>query len=168
MEFKNYTPGEAIEGTELLEDGRHECVILKAEDGFDNDGTARMRIVLQPLNRPERFAWPVLRITDSARGVRFAAAIADALGIDRSTGLGLYPEDLQGQTVTVTTRQWKDDQSGRVSVSVDGIRPGPMPRKFERPDATPAKAATPKPRTAAAKVAAARGEQAGGEDDVPF
>ena len=165
MEFTSYTPGMAIEGTEPLEDGRHECIIVNADDGFDSDGTARLRLTLQPTNRPERYSWPVLRITDSARGLRFAVAIADALGIDRTTGLGLEPDEIRGKRVTVTTRQWKDDQ-GRTNVGVDGIRPAALPRQFEQ--AQPAKAAAAKPRTPAAKVAAARGEEPGEQDDVPF
>ena len=172
MEFQNYTPGQAIEGTEPLEDGRHECLIVSAEDGYDNDGSARMRIVFQPIKGAEVYAWPALKITDSSRGVRFAAALADALQIDRSNGLHLDPHELRGKRVLVSTRRWTDDQ-GRTNVGIDTIRgtwtvrgsavaAAPAPA----PEPAPAKAA--KPRTPAAAVAAARGDEAGGSDDVPF
>lgn len=174
MEFTNYTPGQAIEGTEPLEDGRHECLIVSAEDGFDNDGSARMRIVFQPIKGAEVYAWPALKISDTARGVRFGAALADALQIDRSNGLYLDPREIRGKRVLVSTRRWTDDQ-GRVNVGIDTIRgtwtvrggsvaasPAPAPA----PEAAPAKVA--KPRTPAAAVAAARGDEAGGSDDVPF
>jgi hypothetical protein len=171
MEFQSYTPGQAIEGTEPLEDGRHECVIVSAEDKFDNDGTANLRVVFQPLKGAEVYAWPVLKISDTARGIRFGAALADALQIDRSAGLDLDPRELRGKRVLVSTRRWVDDQS-RTNVGVDSIRgtwtvrggavaAAPAPT----PEAAPVKA---KPRTPAAAVAAARGDEAGGSDDVPF
>jgi hypothetical protein len=172
MEFQSYTPGQAIEGTEPLEDGRHECVIVSAEDKFDNDGTANLRVVFQPIRGAEVYAWPVLKISDTARGIRFGAALADALQIDRSNGLDLDPRELRGKRVLVSTRRWVDDQS-RTNVGVDSIRgtwtvrggavaAAPAPA----PEPAPVKAA--KPRTPAAAVAAARGDEAGGSDDVPF
>jgi len=172
MEFTNYTPGQAVEGTEPLEDGRHECVIVAAEDRFDNDGSANMRVVFQPLKGAEVYAWPVLKITDSQRGVRMACALADALQIDRSNGLELKPREITGKRVLVSTRRWQDDQ-GRNNVGVDTIRGTWTIRGGEVPAAPvtrPAetRATAPKPRTAAAAVAAARGDEVGGADDVPF
>ena len=175
MEFSSYTPGQAIEGTEPLEDGRHECVIVSAEDKFDNDGTAHLRVVFQPLKGADVYAWPALKISDSARGIRFGAALADALQIDRSAGLELDPREIRGKKVLISTRRWVDDQS-RTNVGVDSIRGtwsirggavavAPVSRPAET-EATPQ--AKAKPRTPAAAVAAARGDDAGGSDDVPF
>jgi hypothetical protein len=171
MEFQSYTPGQAIEGTEPLEDGRHECVIVSAEDKFDNDGTANLRVVFQPIKGAEVYAWPVLKISDTARGIRFGAALADALQIDRSNGLDLDPRELRGKRVLVSTRRWVDDQS-RTNVGVDSIR-GTWTVRGGAVAAAPAPAAESapvkaKPRTPAAAVAAARGDEAGGSDDVPF
>lgn len=169
MEFKNYQPGQAIEGTEPLEDGRHECVIVCAEDKFDNDGTANLRVVFQPIRGAEVYAWPVLKISDTARGIKFGAALADALQIDRSAGLDLDPRELRGKKVLVSTRRWVDDQS-RTNVGVDSVRGTWTVRGgavAAAPVAEPAPV-TAKPRTPAAAVAAARGDQAGGSDDVPF
>ena len=170
MEFTSYTPGQAIEGTEPLEDGRHECVIVSAEDGFDNDGSARMRVVFQPIKGAEVYAWPALKISDTARGVRFGAALADALQIDRSNGLYLDPREIRGKRVLISTRRWEDQ--GRVNVGIDTIR-GTWTVRGGAVAAAPAPAAEPapvkaKPRTPAAAVAAARGDEAGGSDDVPF
>lgn len=165
MEFTSYTPGMPIEGVEPLENGRHECVISSSKDEYDNQGNPRQRVVFQPMSSPEQYRWPVVLLTDSSRGVQMAVALADALGIDRSTGLGLDPREITGKRVTVTTRQSVDDQ-GRTNVWVDAIRPSALPRQFEQ--AQPAKAAAAKPRTPAAKVAAAKGEEPGEMDDVPF
>ena len=174
MEFTNYTPGQPIEGTEPLEDGRYECVIVSAEDKFDNDGSAHLRVTFMPLKGGEVYAWPVLKITDSARGIRFGAALADALQIDRSNGLDLDPRELRGKRVLVSTRRWDDDK-GRTNVGVDAIRGtwtergGAIPAApVSRPAETKATIAAAKPRTPAAAVAAARGDEAGGSDDVPF
>jgi len=171
MEFTTYTPGQPIEGTEPLEDGRYECVIVSAEDKFDNDGSAHLRVTFMPLKGGEVYAWPVLKITDSARGIRFGAALADALQIDRSNGLDLDPRELRGKRVMVSTRRWDDDK-GRVNVGVDSIR-GTWTVRGGAVAAAPAPAAEPapvkaKPRTPAAAVAAVRGDDAGGSDDVPF
>ena len=121
MDFQTYTPGQPIEGTEPLEDGRYECVIVAAEDRFDNDGSAHLRVTFMPIKGGDVYAWPVLKITDTARGIRFGAALADALQIDRSNGLRLEPIHIRGQRVLVSTRRWDDDK-GRTNVGVDAIR----------------------------------------------
>jgi hypothetical protein len=178
MEFTSYQPGQPIEGTEPLEDGRYECVIVAAEDRFDNDGSAHLRVTFMPIKGGDVYAWPVLKITDTARGIRFGAALADALQIDRSNGLRLEPIHIRGQRVLVSTRRWDDDK-GRTNVGVDAIRGtwtergGAIPAAPQtRPAETEAVAGPPpakwKPRTPAAAVATARGDEAGGSDDVPF
>ena len=178
MDFQTYTPGQPIEGTEPLEDGRYECVIVAAEDRFDNDGSAHLRVTFMPIKGGDVYAWPVLKITDTARGIRFGAALADALQIDRSNGLRLEPIHIRGQRVLVSTRRWDDDK-GRTNVGVDAIRGtwtergGAIPAApVSRPAETEAVAgpapAKPKPRTGAAAVATARGDEVGGSDDVPF
>ncbi len=169
MEFTSYQPGQAIEGTEPLEDGRHECVIVSAEDNYPSDCTAHLRVVFQPIKGAEVYAWPVLKISDTARGIRFGAALADALQIDRSAGLDLDPREIRGKRVLVSTRRWTDDQ-GRTNVGIDTIR-GTWTVRGGAVAAAPAAEPAPvkaKPRTPAAAVAAARGDEAGGSDDVPF
>jgi hypothetical protein len=186
MEFTSYTPGQLIEGTEPLPDGRHECVIVSAVDKFDN-GDAFQRVVFQPVKGPDVYAWPTKKIFDRAGkdGADFAAIMADALQIDRSNGLDLKPALMIGRNVLVSTRQWTTND-GKVIANVDTVRgtwterggaipaapqsrPAP-PGAFELGPITGATspAAAPKPRTPAAAVAAARGDEAGGSDDVPF
>lgn len=167
MEFTQYTPGQAIEGTEPMEDGRHECLIVSAEDRYDNNGDAHLRVVFQPVKGAEVYAWPVLKISDSARGVRFGCALADALKIDRSAGLFLDPREIRGKKVLVSTRRWQDDQ-GRTNVGVDTVRGTWTVRGAAMDPEGEAPARPPKPRTAAAKAKEASGESAGGSDDVPF
>lgn len=121
MEFRTYVPGDPIEGTELIDDGWHDVVCVKADDGFDADGTGRLKLTFRPVREADRFAWPVLRITDSARGLRLAAAVSDALGIDRSQGLSLYPEDVEGKRLSIRTRKWSGDDN-RESVGIDSVR----------------------------------------------
>lgn len=170
MEFTSYEPGQPIEGTEPLEDGRYECLIVAAEDRFDNDGSPHLRVTFMPVKGGDVYAWPVLKITDSARGIRFGAALADALQIDRSNGLYLASSEIRGKRVLISTRRWEDQ--GRVNVGIDTIR-GTWTVRGGAVAAAPAPAAEPapvkaKPRTPAAAVAAARGDEAGGSDDVPF
>ena len=177
MEFTSYTPGQLIEGTEPLPDGRHECVIVSAVDKFDN-GDAFQRVVFQPVKGPDVYAWPTKKIFDRAGkgGADFGAIMADALQIDRSNGLNLKPALMIGRNVLVSTRQWTT-QDGKVIANVDTVRGtwtergGAIPAAPQsRPEETRATdpAAAPKPRTAAAAVATARGDEAGGSDDVPF
>lgn len=159
MEFTSYEPGEPIEGLTQIEDGEHLCVISEAKQSFDNDGNSQYRIVFQPKQNPSQFVWPVLKIGDNKRGVKFGVAIADALGIDRSEGLTLDPAELKGRSILITTSKWTDD-GGRVNVAVQGVAPAPQ-------KATKAAAAR-KPQTNAAAVATAAGKDVGGSDDVPF
>lgn len=177
MEFTSYQPGQLIEGTEPLPDGRHECVIVSAVDKFDN-GDAFQRVVFQPVKGPDVYAWPAKKIFDRAGkdGADFAAIMADALRIDREHELNLKPAEMIGRKVLVSTRQWTTND-GKVIAVVDTVRGIWTQRGGEIPAApqsqpaetrATAPAAAPKPRTPAAAVATARGDEAGGSDDVPF
>jgi len=74
----------------------------------------------------------------------------------------------------VSTRQWTTSD-GKVIAIVDTVRGiwtargGEIPAAPQsRPAETRATPAAAKPRTPAAAVATARGDEAGGSDDVPF
>lgn len=179
MEFTSYEPGALIEGSEPLPDERHECVIVSAVDKFDN-GDPFQRVVFQPVKGPDVYAWPAKKIYDRAGkdGADFAAIVADALRIDRQNGLDLKPSEMIGRKVLVSTRQWTTPD-GKVIAVVDTVRGiwtargGEIPAApVSRPAETEAVAgpapAKLKPRTPAAAVATARGDEAGGSDDVPF
>lgn len=164
MEFRGYDPGEPVEGTEPLEDGRHVVRIVKAEDVLPPDGPGHLRVVFARLEMADRWAWPVCRIGDDARGRRLAVALADAVGLDRATRLVIDPEDVVGQVVEITTARWQGET--RSGVAVNAIAAAPA--RFRREAAAQASEAVTRPRTAAAKVRSAAGQAVGGGDDVPF
>jgi hypothetical protein len=169
MEFTSYTPGMPIEGTQLLDDGTHEVVIVDAEDGYDQDGTARTRVTFAPASGPSRFAWPVLKVGDNKRGLRFAVALADAIGVGRSDGLILDPADLKGQRVRIVTRQY-DGNDGRRGVGVDSIQPTEAPTKQAAGNAKPKPTAPrpAKPQPVAAVAEAPAREPSDDDADFPF
>jgi hypothetical protein len=188
MEFTSYQPGQVIEGNEPLPDERHECIIVSAADKYDNDGSRYLRVVFQPVKGADVYAWPAKKIYDRSgkEGADFAATVADALRIDRSHSLDLDPGEMVGRKVLVSTRQWTTPD-GKVIALVEAVRgtwtarggaiPAAPAREVQRitpndvgiiAPAAPATIAAPKPRTPAAAVAAARGDEAGGSDDVPF
>jgi hypothetical protein len=80
--------------------------------------------------------------------------ICGALGVPMPSSPDWTPDGWVGRTVEIDTDLWESDTGPREDV-----------KKFRAP---PAKPAPRRPNPGAAKVAAARGEPAGGDDDVPF
>lgn len=110
------------------------------------------------------FAW-VVKFFDPAdqRDHDLAICIFHALGLPEDTE---FTGDLVGRFVRLLTKQAKKngepilDKRGEQLVYVNGASPS----KLEVPTPKPAS----RPQTQAAKVAAAKGEEAGGGDDIPF
>jgi hypothetical protein len=92
-----------------------------------------------------------------------AMVLLHALGLPEDTDID---ESLVGRFVMLTTKQaFKNgeavfEKDGRHRVYVNGIARSKL--------TITEKKAEHKPQTAAARVAAARGDEAGGEDDIPF
>lgn len=125
MEFTSYVPGVPSEGLTAIEDGDHVCKITAAEQHFDERGASNLRVTFMPVARPEDSVWPVIRIGDNTRGLKFGKALADALGIDRSERLVLHPDDLIGRKVTIRTARFISSD-GRSGVSVESIAAAPV------------------------------------------
>jgi len=167
MRWENYDAGQAIEGTEPLEDGRHTVRVVTAEETTDRDGRESLRVKFAPLEHADRWAWPVLRIGTDARGLRLAVQLADALGLDRSRGLSITPADCSGAVVVISTARWQSEHGA--GVRVDAVSEAPA--RFRNPAASAAaeRAADRAPRTPAAGVRKAAGaDVGGGSDDFPF
>lgn len=146
-------PPAAGQERELLPDGVHNVSIHKASD--DGEKTT---VILAP-NGHFRLVYVDLR--NDAKGQAKAARLAQALGMSAREWAGCQPEDLAGRRLRIESRQWVGND-GKTRVNVDKFLPA------DPPDAAPAPAAAPVIRTPAAKVAAARGDEPGGEDDIPF
>ena len=92
-----------------------------------------------------------------------AMKILNALGLPQDTE---FDDKLIGRFVSLKTKrnlkngEQQYDKNGKAKVYVNGI----YPSKLEVPAAKPER----KPQTQAAKVAAAKGEEAGEADDIPF
>lgn len=134
---------------ELLYDGVHQAQIRDAKD----DGE-RTTIVIAPHGQ---FKLLYVDLRDDEKSKKKAAGIASALGISAADWAATEPAELVGKRLRVETRQWVSPQDGKTRVAIDKF----LPFLDEPPAAKPA-------RTQAAKVAAARGEEAGGADEIPF
>ena len=94
-----------------------------------------------------------------------AMKILHALGLPQDAE---FNDKLLGRFVALTTKrhvkngEQQYDKHGKAKVYVNGIAPSKL--EIEQPKQKPDRA----PQTAAAKVAAARGDEAGGDDDIPF
>jgi hypothetical protein len=110
------------------------------------------------------FAW-VVKFFDPAdqRDHDLAVCILHALGLPDDTE---FTSDVVGRFVRLLTKQAKRngepilDKKGEPIIYVNGASPS----QLEVPTSKPA----PRPQTDAARVAAARGEEPGGADDIPF
>lgn len=139
---------------EIVPDGEHNVTIHKVTD----DGK-QLTVILAPNGH---FRLVYLDLKNDQKGQAKAAALAAALGMSARDWAGCQPEDLVGRRLRIQTRQWVGNDS-KTRVNVDKLLP-PDP-----PDAAPEPAqAPPVIRTPAAKVAQARGDEPGGEDDIPF
>lgn len=167
MEFTSYQPGVPSEGLTPIEDGDHVCKIVNAEQQWNNSGVSVYRVKFMPRINAEGCKWPVLNMKDDERGVVFARALADALGIDRSSKLILPPELVIGRVVTIATKRFTSDD-GRQGVSVESISAGP--KKEAKPvSAKPmAGKAKPSPEPVAAVAEAPAREPGSDDDDFPF
>jgi hypothetical protein len=147
-----FVPDAASGEREMLPDGVHNVTIREVK----TDG-AHDTVVLAP-NGAYRLLY--VDIKSDKKGKAKAASLASALGLSAAEWADCGPAELKGLELRVETRQWVGDDT-KTRVSVDKFLP------VER-----AAAPTPKPdrgpQTAAARVASAKGEEAGGGDDIPF
>jgi hypothetical protein len=94
----------------------------------------------------------------SAKDKSLAGVLATALGFTPDGWADADPSELVGRELRITTKQVVL-KSGKTRVFVNDYLPVA---------AAPAPEKKPAARLPAAKVAAARGDEAGGEDDIPF
>ena len=140
----------------ILPDGTHTVTIRKADEGPhnfpENNPGEFLNLEFAP-NGPYSLFWA--SYGSSAKDRAMSALLAKALGFTPDSWADTHPDSLVGMEVQVTTK----------------IGTKRKPRVYVN-DYLPAVAASPekKPaaRTPAAKVAAARGDEAGGGDDIPF
>ena len=147
-----FVPNTGSGERELIPDGVHNVTIRDVKVDGAND-----TLVLAP-NGAYRLLY--VDIKNDKKGQAKAAALAAALGMSAAEWADCGPADLVGQELRVETRQWSGDDK-KTRVNVDKFLP------MERAAAAEPKAER-KPQTSAAKVAAARGDEAGGGDDIPF
>lgn len=140
---------------EIVPDGVHQCMIRYAKDDAAKGKTT---IGFAPHGQ---YGLVFVNIADDEKGRKRAAALAAALGLTAAEWADMKPDELLKKRLRIETRQWLTDD-GQTVVNIDAFMPflddvDPA----AKPSATPA-------RTPAAKVAAARGEEPGGGDDIPF
>ena len=158
--FDAATAGGAPAGErEMLPDGTHTVTIRKADEGPhnfpENNPGEFLNLEFAP-NGPYSLFWA--SYGSSAKDKRMSALLAQALGFSPESWADADPGELVGMEVQVTT---KIGTKGKPRVWINDFMP------VERAAAPAAKPA-PRPQTQAAKVAAAKGEEAGGGDDIPF
>lgn len=153
---------EATEGGDQTErtnvpDGVHTVTIWDANEGEhkfpDTNPGEFLNLTLQPQSKSHRFVWCSLGIDE--RDQVLAGQLAAALGFSAKEWAKVPPGDLKGRIVRIETVE-RMSKSGKARVWV---------RRFLSPQSEEARA---RPRTQAAKVAAARGDEAGEADDIPF
>lgn len=154
---------EATEGGDQTErtnvpDGGHTVTIYEAKEGPhrwpDKNPGEFLNLTLQPQSKSHRFIW--CSYGDDKRDLAMVAQLAAALGFTAKEWAQVQPKDLVGRIVRVETVEKINHNTGKGKVWVN---------KFLVPQSEEARA---KPRTQAAKVAAARGDEAGEADDIPF
>ena len=148
--------GQAGGDREMIPDGTHTVTIRKAAEGAhrfpaDNPGEF-LNLEFAP-NGPYSLFWA--SYGSSARDKRMSALLAQALGFSPESWADADPGELVGMEVQVTTKQ---GTKGKPRVFVNDYQPAVAAAPEKKPAA----------RTPAAKVAAARGDEAGGGDDIPF
>jgi hypothetical protein len=147
-----FVPDAASGEREMLPDGVHNVTIREVKTDGPHD-----TVVLAP-NGAFRLLY--IDIKSDKKGQAKAASLASALGMSAAEWADCGPAELKGLELRVETHQWVGDDT-KTRVSVDKFLPV---ERAAQPESKPA----PRPQTPAAKVAAARGDEAGGGDDIPF
>ena len=149
------TGGERV----MLPDGTHTVTIRKASEGkhrFPDDNPGEYLNLEFAPNGPYSLFWA--SYGSSAKDRAMSALLAQALGFSPESWADTDPDELVGMEVQVKT---KIGTKGKPRVWINDFMP------VER-SAPPTPKPAPRPQTPAAKVAAARGDEAGGGDDIPF
>jgi hypothetical protein len=150
--------GQAGGDREMIPDGTHTVTIRKAAEGAhkfpENNPGDYLNLEFAP-NGPYSLFWASYGSSEKDRGM--TAILAQALGFSPESWADTDAGELVGMEVQVTT---KIGTKGKPRVFVNDFQP--VPRFAAAPEKKPAS------RTPAAKVAAARGDEAGGGDDIPF
>jgi hypothetical protein len=157
--FDAATAGGAPVGErEMLPDGTHNVTIKEASEGphkfADNNPGDFLHLTLAP-NGSYGFVW--VSLGSSAKDKAQAGLLATALGFTPDAWADADPSELVGMELKVTTKQ-VTLRSGKTRVFVNDYLPAVAAAPEKKPAA----------RTPAAKIAAAKGEEAGAADDIPF
>jgi hypothetical protein len=141
----------------MLPDGTHLVTIRKADEGPhnfpENNPGQYLNLEFAP-NGPYSLFWA--SYGSSAKDLAMSALLAKALGFTPESWADADPGELVGMEVQVKT---KIGTKGKPRVWINDFLP------VERAAAPEKK---PAARLPAQKVAAAKGEEAGGGDDIPF
>ena len=140
----------------MLPDGTHTVTIRKASEGkhrFPDDNPGEFLNLEFAPNGPYSLFWA--SYGSSSKDLAMSALLAKALGFTPETWADADPGELVGMQVQVTTNQ---GTKGKPKVFVNDY----LPAVAAAPEKKPAN------RLPAQKVAAARGDEAGGGDDIPF
>lgn len=156
--------GQAGGDREMIPDGTHTVTIRKAAEGPhkfpENNPGDYLNLEFAP-NGPYSLFWASYGSSEKDRGM--TAILAQALGFSPESWADTDAGELVGMEVQVTT---KIGTKGKPRVFVNDYQPVPVKAKPGAFELGPI--AAPKPRTPAAAIAAARGEEAGSSDDIPF
>ena len=140
----------------MLPDGTHTVTIRKADEGPhnfpENNPGEFLNLEFAP-NGPYSLFWA--SYGSSAKDRAMSALLAQALGFSPESWADTDPGDLVGMEVQVKT---KIGTKGKPRVFINDYLPAV--------DAAPEK--KPAARLPAQKIAAAKGEEAGAADDIPF
>ena len=141
----------------MLPDGTHTVTIRKADEGPhnfpENNPGEFLNLEFAP-NGPYSLFWA--SYGSSAKDLAMSALLAKALGFTPESWADTDPGELVGMEVQVKT---KIGTKGKPRVWINDFMP------VERAAAPEKK---PAARLPAQKIAAAKGEEAGGDDDIPF
>ena len=151
----------AIDKRLPVPDGERDFEIKKVSEWKKDD---KKKLIVTFAVASGDFAW-VVKFFDPAdqRDHDIAVCILHALGLPEDTE---FTSDLVGRYVRLLTKQAMKngqpslDKYGEQIVYVNGASPSKLEVPTSKPDRGP--------QTAAAKIAAAKGEEAGAADDIPF
>jgi hypothetical protein len=143
----------------MIPDGTHTVTIRKSAEGPhkfpENNPGDYLNLEFAP-NGPYSLFWASYGSSEKDRGM--TAILAQALGFSPESWADTDAGELVGMEVQVKT---KIGTKGKPRVWINDFMPV---ERAAQPESKPA----PRPQTPAAKVAAARGDEAGGGDDIPF